>query len=130
MDEKPPHSLTKFLRKLGIHIEMPRTLAQFFRKSFNLFFYVNFFIIGWITGYVSTTLIVCAVNIGENLLDRNISFFETPGSSFTIATDACGASFVELINIHVFSLVIGLLGIYLCWFVHYSLKYHEYPMFL
>ena len=128
-DKKPPHGLTKILRKFGIKIEMPRTVSGLFRKLFNSFFYINFFILGWLTFYLSTTLIVCTVNIGENVLNQNFNFFEAP-SSLTFATEACGASTPELINIHFFSLIGGLLGIYFVWFTHYSLKYHEYPMFL
>lgn len=129
-DKKPPHGFTRILRKFGIHIEMPKTISEFFRKLFNSFFYINFFALGWMTVYFTTSIIVCAVNIGENLFERNLGFFETPGSFFTVATDACGASTVELLNIHVFSFIGGLIGIYFVWFTHYSLKYHEYPMFL
>lgn len=129
-DKRPPHALTKILRKFGIKIQMPQTISEFFRKLFNSFFYINFFILGWMTAYLPTTTIVCTVNIGENVLNRNLNFFETPSSFMTVATEACGASLVELINIHVFSLIGGLIGIYIVWFTHYSLKYHEYPMFL
>lgn len=127
---KPPTLIERILRSFGLRMKLPRTLGELYRKSISLFFYVNFFVFGWFVGYFIAMPIVCIVNIGENIFQKNFTFFEAPTSLFTFASDACGASLVELINIHVFSLIFGFIGIFFVWFIHYSIKYNEYPMFL